>query len=498
MAAYNSNMATKRNTIIGRKEEQKRLQAAIDSPNAELIAVYGRRRVGKTHLVSEFFSPRVDTFITVTGEKDANSGVQLYHFQKSLAAAFGEKATPVSTWRSAFEHLSTLVEEFPKKRVVVFLDELPWLATRRSGLLQAIDYYWNTRLSKLPKFSLVLCGSAAAWMLEKLIHAKGGLYNRITKRIHLLPFQLGEAQEFLTSRGVKLTYHQVLELYMAIGGVPHHLMQVERRWSAAQAVASICFDRNGILFDEYERLFDSLFNSSDVYDRLIQVIAQKRSGVSLNEIREHPDFSSGGRLTKRLSELEAAGFISEFIPWGKSNRDKAYRITDEFVWFYLSWIQNTPKNLLASGITKYWQSKVQTQAYRAWAGYSFEALCLKHAAQIREALGISGIATEAATWRVTAPKSTSKTEGAQIDLLFDRADGVINLCELKFSRDDFVITKAYSRQLKRKLEIFETHTKTKKQVFLSLVTTHGLKTNIWSEDLIHNVVTAQSLFAQFT
>lgn len=487
-------MAISKSLLVGRVDEQQRLQAALDSPNAELVAVYGRRRVGKTFLVSQFFAPRVDVLCTATGEKDASLPVQLYHFQRSLRDAFGDTSPPPDSWRQAFERLADWAERRRNERVCVFLDELPWMSTRRSGLLQALDYCWNTRLSKLPKLTVVVCGSAAAWMLDKLIHAKGGLYNRITRRIHLAPFRINETRAFLASRGVRLGTRQVLEIYMAIGGVPHYLMQVERGWSAAQAVARICFDRSGILHDEYDRLFASLFDGADVFDRLVRAIAETRAGTPLAKLRGLPELSSGGRLASRLRELVAAGFIAELVPWGYSRRDKVYRIIDPFVLFHLRWIEKAPRGLLAANLTDYWLGKSATPAYRAWAGYAFESMCLEHAAEIRRALGIASIATDTGTWRFTAPRRDANVHGAQVDLLFDRADGIINLCELKYCSDEYVVTKSYARELKRKLEVFERQTRTKKDVCLTLVTTHGLRHNAWSRDLIASVVTADELF----
>ena len=489
------------NTIIGREREKKLLAALWASPDPEFAAIYGRRRVGKTHLIQEYFSPKAAAYFSVTGQKDASLNLQLFHFQKEIARVFyqGAPLPRLASWDQAFELLCDAIDNWteknPGQRVVVFLDELPWMATRGSRLIQTIDHYWNTRLARNPHLRLIVCGSAASWMLDHLVHAKGGLHNRITRRILLEPFTLQESQVYLSSRGIRMKSAQILELYMTMGGIPYYLKQVQRGLSVAQNIASLCFDRSGMLYDEYNRLFASLYADGDVHEAIIRALAKKQNGILRNELIAATGLSTGGRLGRRVRELEEAGFITSLTPYGNRTKHTAYRLIDEYVWFYLKWMETAPRGVLAKGGADYWITRSQTSGYRAWAGYAFEGICLKHASQIRRALGIEGVATQVGTWRYVPPRHDQKQKGAQVDLLFDRADGVINLCEIKHSTDLFTIGKEYSRELKEKIAVFEERTKTKKDIHLTLVTPHGLRANAWSKDLIDSVVTVDALFA---
>jgi len=488
--------------ISGRRREKEILDGFLHSPEAEFLAIYGRRRVGKTHLIREYCSPRAEIFFSVTGQKDAPLVTQLFHFKQQLEQTFygGIPLPGLSSWDTALALMADAVENRVKrgvsKPVVLFLDELPWLATPRSRLIQALDHCWNTRLSRIPAVRLVVCGSAASWMLEHLIQAKGGLHNRVTRRIRLDPFTLGESREFLEARRAKFTPLQILELYIALGGVPHYLKQVEAGRSAAQNIGGICFDKNGILFDEFPRLFSSLFGTSGIHEDLIRAIAKSRQGILRDDLIRAVKTTSGGRLQQRLNELLEAGFITALTPYGYKGKYTAYRLIDEYAGFYLKWVEAAPKGVFAKGSADYWLGKAQTPGYRAWVGNAFEGICLKHTPQIMKALRITGVPTDVGTWRYIPRKNDSMDHGAQVDLLFDRADGVINLCELKYSQDVFQVDKRYAEELKEKILIFEKNTRTRKDVFLTLVTTHGLKRNAWSEDLVHHVVTMDALFEQ--
>jgi len=487
--------------VVGRPTTKRTLDAILRAPEAELVAVYGRRRVGKTYLVREYVGPRADLFFSVTGEKDANLRVQLGHFQRELSRVFydGAPLPRLRSWREAFLLMADVVDNYaranPSSTIVLFFDELPWMATRRSGLIPALDHVWNTRLVTIRGLRMVLCGSAASWMLEKLVHAEGGLHNRITRRIRLEPFSLGETRAYLHSRGIRWNAAQTIELYMAFGGVPYYLRQVQRGWSAAQNVAAACFDREGVLSDEFGRLFASLFEDAAAHEALVRAIASKRKGCGRDELIKATGTTSGGGLKRRLQELCEAGFVASFTPYGRKRRDTAYRLVDEFSFFFLKWMQDAPRGLLAQAGTDYWLGQRGSPAYNAWAGYAFEAVCLKHIRQIQRALDIpAGVATRVGTWRHVPGARSPRREGAQIDLLFDRDDGVVTVCEIKHSPEPYVLTKAYARSLAERIDVFTKRTRTKKRVSLALITVAGMKPNLWSEDLVDTVVTADALF----
>lgn len=483
------------NKILGRAKEIRILDNVWRSKEAEFIAVYGRRRVGKTYLIREYFTGK-SVYLEASGAKDRPLKVQLENFMKAVSKTFF-KGIPLHTpksWNDAFEILTRELLNVPKpQKIVLFLDELPWMATMKSGLLQSIDYYWNLHWSKISNLILVACGSAASWILEKLIYAKGGLHNRITRKILLEPYNLRETQEFLRSISVKLNQKQILDIYMAIGGIPFYLKSIEKGLSAAQNIEAICFQKNGLLYNEFSNLFESLFEHSDINLAIVKAIVKSGNETSREDLIRATGIKSGGTLNKRLQELEASSFIKSFLPYGHKKKDISYKVIDEFSLFYLKWIEP----ILASGMeisqSGYWENLVNTPAVASWQGYAFENVCLKHIDQIRRSIGIEKIACKAGRWHYF-PKKGSAKQGAQIDLLFDREDGVITLCEIKYSNKPFVIDKDYGKKLMKKIEVFEEKVKPSKQIFLAMITTAGLKHNLWSEELVQNEVILSNLF----
>jgi uncharacterized protein len=480
--------------IVGREKEIKILDGVWKSKDAEFIAVYGRRRVGKTHLIREYFSDK-GIYLEASGAKNKPLKKQLENFMKAVSQTFF-KGVPLYTpqsWDEVFEILTKELVTVPKsQKAIIFLDELPWMVTKKSGMLQSLDYYWNLHWNKIPNLILIACGSAASWILEKLIYAKGGLHKRITRKILLEPYNLKETQEFLRSLSVKLNQKQILDIYMAIGGIPYYLKAVEQGLSAAQNIEAICFQKNGLLYNEFSNLFEALFEQADINLAIVREIVKHGNEISREDLIRATGIKSGGTLNKRLQELEASNFIQSFLPYGRKKRDHAYRVIDEFSLFHLKWIEP----ILASGleVQGYWQNMVNTPAVTTWAGYAFENVCLKHTYQIRHALGIEKIACKAGRWHYLLKKGSQK-QGAQIDLLFDREDGIITICEIKYSNKSFVIDKDYGKQLIKKVEVFEEQVKPVKQIFLAMITTVGVKPNLWSKELVQNEVTLAELFA---
>lgn len=484
--------------VRGRKREREILEATLHSRRAELLAIYGRRRIGKTFLIRHFLAPRAGTYVEVTGTKGGAAALQRRHFREALEKLLGIQLPDFSSWADAFQTLcETVVErsqEKPGEPIVLFFDELPWLATPRAGLLEALDYAWNAHLSEVPEVKLVLCGSAASWMLRRIVHAKGGLHNRITRRIRLDPLTLRDTQEYLSARRVRLEPRELIELYMALGGVPYYLDLVERGQSVAETVGALCFGSSAPLRSEFDHVFASLFGDADGHVQLLRTLAERKSGLSRNEIIAALGQSSGGGLNRRLQELEEAGFIGRVEPYGAKVKNTLFRLIDEYSLFYLKWIAPSPSGLLARGAAAHWRSRSRTPGYLAWAGYSFEGVCLKHALELQRALNIVDEVDTLGSWRWLPSAGNATSHGAQIDLLFDRRDGVINLCEMKFSTQPFVVTKSYARELKHKLDVFEARTRTTKRIILTLVAPLGLKPNTWSEDLVDQVLSADALF----
>jgi len=480
-------------SIICREREIAILHKLCKSKEAQFLALYGRRRVGKTHLIRSYFSDK-STYFEITGIKDASRSVHLDQFAAKLGAVFYD-GLPISrpkNWLEAFRLLTEAMKKVPKsKKIVLFFDELPWLAGRKSGVIQALDYYWNTVWSLASNVIVVACGSAASWMLDHLINAKGGLHNRLTKVILLQPFNLKQTQEFLKERKIAYNRIQTLDLYMVTGGIPHYLKHLERGKSVLQNVDKLAFSREGILYSEFERLFRSLFEHADTHLQIVREIAKRRYGISRVDLIKSLKMPSGGTLSKRIAELEAAGFVKSFVPYGNKQRDLYYRIIDEYTQFYLQWIEPIAKqNVDKSG---FWEKMSRSPARAAWAGLAFEAVCFKHLDKIQQALGLENIPHTTGWWKFI-PSAGSSDSGAQVDLLFDREDGVVTLCEVKYSDKIFSIDKPTAKLLANKIQVFNKEAQSQKTISLILITTAGVKENIWSEELIDGNISLDHFF----
>lgn len=475
--------------IIGREKEQIMLNKALLSKEAEFIVVYGRRRVGKTYLIREFYEKKKCHFVHATGEIKGKMHEQIKRFAESLSKTFFDDAPlQLNSWEEAFKLLGQQIHKHSDKKIVIFLDELPWLATRRSGLLKTIDYYWNHHFSKLKNVILIVCGSSASWLIKNIIYDKGGLHNRITCEINLKPFNLSETREFLKYRKIRLNNRHILSLYMALGGIPYYLKYIENGLTSEQNIQKIIFDVNAPLKDEFNKLFRSLFKIFDAYVEIIILLAKTKIGLSRADIDIGTKFSTnGGRLTERLRDLCSAGFIEERISWNKK-KGEYYKLIDEFSLFYLYWIKPHKNKKF---MRDHWINQSNTQSYKSWAGYAFECVCMKHVNNIIDTLNIkSGGIID--SWRFV-PRDNAQN-GTQIDMLIDRTDDSITICEIKFSKTFFSIDKKYAKVLQNKIDIFKEKTKTKKQIFLTIVTTEGLKENIYAEKLVDSVVTLDDLY----
>jgi len=472
--------------LIGREKEREVLLRALRSEESEMVAVIGRRRVGKTYLVRSVYAEQIR--FETSGVQKATRKEQLENFRFQLKKAFGVSvpSAPFPSWQEAFFALITCLESVPDVgRSVLFFDELPWLASRKSGFLNALSFFWNSWAVR-KNVVVVICGSAASCMIQKVVNDRGGLHNRITKRIELMPFSLHETEVFLQSRNIRLDRYQILHLYMAMGGIPHYLNAVEPGKTAVQNINDICFTRSGLLNQEFGKLYPALFEHAENHIRIIRALAQKWSGMNRKEILAAAKLPDGGGTTLCLEELQASGFVSAYTLFGKLKKDIIYRLTDEYSLFYLQFIesrQNQGKNV--------WLHLSQTQAYTRWSGYAFESICLKHTDQIKKALGISGIYTEASGFYQTGKEGLP---GVQIDLLIDRKDNAINLFEIKFHTEPVMIDKALADELRTKRALFKQYTQTRKHVFLNLLCTYGIIENDHSLGLIDQAITMDALF----
>jgi hypothetical protein len=468
--------------LVGRRSERFALLDALRSPEAELVAVYGRRRVGKTFLIREVYGD------AICFELVGMHGVDVSRQLRAFAGVLG-LASPPADWQSAFEHLRSFVAaRLARRRTkqVVFFDEVPWLASRRSGFLAAFEHFWNGWAVKQPKLVVVICGSAASWMLQKVVRQRGGLHNRVTRRIRLDPFSLAEAEQLLRSRRVDIGRYQVIELYMALGGIPHYLVQVRPGESAAEAIDRLCFARDGFLRTEFADLYAGLFEKADRHEAVARALAARRRGMTRAQLLAVTRLGSGGASTKVLDELEQCGFVMQMPRLGHAKRDTVYWLADHYSLFFLKWIEHH-----RGGASGAWPRKRASPAWRAWSGLAFEALCLRHVESIKRALGIAGVETVEGAWE---QRPAEDRDGAQVDLVIDRADRSANLCEMKFSESEFVIDKTYARELARKRDAYRAASGDRKATFLTLIATHGIRVNDHAQRLGVRVLTMDALF----
>ncbi len=474
--------------LIGRDREQEQLRHALAALGPQLIAVYGRRRVGKTHLVRSFFGSRI--VLELVGANKTSSRQQLKNFSQALFSRGHAVGVPTD-WSDAFLLLQQyLVSKLASgDRQVVFLDELPWLASRKSGFLEAFSYFWNSWGTRQPNLIVVICGSAASWMIRKVLQDRGGLHNRVTLTVQVLPFTLKDTEALLAKTAPGLNRRLILELYMALGGIPYYLSYVKAGRSAAQNIQAIAFDKTAPLAGEFNSLYASLFDDHERHLEVIRLLKKRQSGYTAKEIAAHTRLTAGGGLTRTLDELEQAGFIQRIPSFTGHKRGVNYKLIDPFTLFHLTWMERHSRPLDADR----WLTLHSTPAWHAWSGYAFEMTCLQHVRQIKESLGISGILSESTSWR---HESTGPNDpGAQIDLLIDRRDRVINLCEIKFTDDPFIVSASYAKDLRNKESVFRTKTGTRKAIFITLISAQGLTPNSHSLGLITNTVTADALFS---
>jgi uncharacterized protein len=473
--------------FIGRNQEKKILLDLLQSDKSELVAVLGRRRVGKTFLVKSVYKDKM--LFQMTGLYKSTVEEHMERFAKRLGDAYGLEAatSKPKNWFEAFDMLQTLITKQKKNtKKVIFLDEFPWLATNKSRFLTAFTDFWNSFVADRKDLIVVICGSSASWMIKKVLKNKGGLHNRVTKRIALEPFSLAETEQFLRKKGIVIGRSDIVQLYMALGGIPYYLDMIEKGESTVQAMDRICFDKNAPLYLEYDELFGSLFNNSTRHKKIIQLLANHPMGMTRERLLASTDFHSGGGFTDLLDELIYSGFITSEVPFGKSNNESILKLRDFYTLYYHKYIKS-----LHGKSVGVWTKLSTMPTWKSWIGLAFENVCFYHKGCILRALKIDGILNSCHNW---SHRGSEEMQGAQIDLLIDRADNVINICEIKYNQTPYVITADYAQNIKTKLASFSHFTKTKKALFVTFITSSGIQSNKYAQELVQNEVSLHDLF----
>jgi len=466
--------------IVGRIKEKEVLKEALNSHRSELIAVYGRRRIGKTYLIREFYKNKI--IFGFTGLSDGNRVIQIKNFMLKLNEVtdiFKKEKNPAD-WLEAFSLLKQYVKGLKqtKKKKIIFFDEFPWVDTQRSGFLAAFENFWNDYCATRSDIIVVVCGSAASYMVRKIIQNHKGLSKRITQTILLKPFNLNETKEFFKFRGIPMEEMELLKLYMVLGGVAEYLEHVKNGESSVVVIERLCFQEGAYLANEFEEVFKALFDDKSHHHKIMLAIAKNhKKGIKRDAILDELGIKSGGKFSKALKELMYSGFVLKYEAYEEGGKSTRYRIYDEFCLFYIQFMKTFKGSK--------WTQLYQKQEYKTWCGYSFETICLKHSEAIKKALKCDQIESKNYNW---------KNSKAQVDLVIDRDDSIINLCEIKFNKEKFTIDEAYLEKLRNKENQFRDSTETKKGIYTVMITTWGVTENKYSKAIVANSLTKDCLF----
>jgi len=479
--------------FIGREKEQELLKSYIDSNQSEFIAVYGRRRVGKTFLIQKVVGDNYAFY--VAGMNNVNMRTQLANFMESLRK-MGVKTKSAKTWLDAFVALENYLETLPGGRKIIFIDEMPWMDTPRSNFISGLEHFWNSWASWRDDIKLIVCGSATSWIINNLIKNRGGLHNRVTHKISLQPFTLKECKMYFDARGFRLSPKQIAECYMVLGGVPFYLSKMDKGESIAQNIDRLIFAPDGELNGEFQSLYNSLYKNADNHIKIVTALATKGKGLTRQELLEKTELPSNGKFSTMLEELQNCGFIRNYEPFlsdfntkkrsaidNRDSCDTLYQLLDPFSLFYFQ--------VMAQGKIRdehYWTNNQNSQSFSSWCGLAFEMLCLNHIEQIKQALGISGVSTNIFSWFGKGEKRS-----VQIDLLIDRADKTINLCEMKFYGKPYQLTAKDEQDIEDKVLTFREITKTDKNIIVTMITSKGIERNEHS-DVIQKELVLEDLF----
>jgi len=469
--------------MVGRTEEIRTLDEVMSRKEGQLVAVYGRRRIGKTYLIRQYFKDRFTFYHT--GEAGVGFRDQLLGFRDSLRD-YGHPCSLPRTWREAFRELRSLIELSKDEKKVVFIDEMPWMDTPRSKFLPALEHFWNSWGSSRKDLVMIVCGSASTWIINNVLKNRGGLHNRITDQIHLMPFTLRECEELVLDAGLSMSRQEICSLYMVFGGVAYYWGFLRKGESVAQSIDRLLFSPNGKLRNEFDSMIASLFRKDIGYRRVFVALAARGIGMTRDELLKKTGLPDGRIFCQILDSLEKCGFVRKYVAYGKKRRDAFYQLMDPFSLFHLRFIEQD-----SNPDPNEWTQGISSKAKSAWEGLAFEHVCLLHVREIKRALQIGGVRTGVCSWRHLADEKYGK--GAQIDLVIDRADNVINICEMKYSSGKYALSRKDCESIDNKLDAFKAVSGTSKSIHLTIIAANGLADNAYARRA-QSVLVADDLF----
>ncbi len=472
--------------LIGRERECEELKRCVESERSELVIVYGRRRIGKTFLVEQYFKAHFDFWFV--GVHGLPTKKQLRRFAKTLKEFSHVSSYNFADWFDAFDALTDYLETLPSDRKkVIFIDEMPWIDTGKSNFVVALENFWNGWAMRRQDIMLIATGSATSWMRDKLVGNRGGLHARITCQLHIAPFTLCETEQYLESRNIHWDRYHILQSYMLLGGVPYYYSILDKKLSLAQNIDILCFSTDGKLRIEFDELYAALFSNVDLYIEVARVLGEHKCGLTFTELSKKVKIS-GGKVSRVLKNLERCDFIGCWSQYGNKKREEVYRLTDFYSLFYFKFIKgNNTKD------EHWWSHNIDSHSVGAWMGLSFELVCLLHHRQIKKALNIAGVSTSISTWQCKANEKEG-LPGAQIDMIIERADRIVHLCEIKFSEGEYRISNEYETKLRERMSTFRYVTKCKKSLVHTFITTYGVANGKF-RSIVHSEVILDDLFA---
>lgn len=476
-------------TIVGRKQEIEELKRLYNSDRPEFVAVYGRRRVGKTFLIKHALKDKFTfqhTGVSPVDQEDEKNRMktQLESFYYSLLNHGLEGYKQPKSWMEAFFQLEQLLQELDNgQRMVIFIDELPWMDTPRSRFQSAFESFWNGWCNGRDNVMLVVCGSATSWMQSNLSRNKGGLYGRLTDEIKVYPFTLKECEEYFEHENIELSRYDIVQSHMVFGGIPYYLSYFRKGYSFEKNTDMILFGSRPRLKDEFNRLFKAIFTNSRDCKKVIRLLATRNYGFTREEIAAATGLPLGGGLSDTLSTLAESDFIMRYRPYGKGTGEY-YKLIDNFCLFWLKHVEPNHENV------SFWVDNYASDIMKSWRGVAFEHVCWQHISQLKRALEIGGVKTSVSAWSVPG---TEHKAGTQIDLLIMRDDNIVNLCEMKFYRSPYSIDKEEEAKMLYRVEMLKESLSVKQSVHLTLITIFGLVQGKHSGK-VQKVITIDELF----
>jgi AAA+ ATPase superfamily predicted ATPase len=428
--------------FIGRNSELARLDRFLRSPQPRIAVIYGRRRIGKSMLIQQALQGTSPLFFEALEERSTRD--QLNHFMFQLQHLTGHQAGRPRRWTEALLQLNQVLEVRP--RPLVF-DEFQWMANYRHELVSELKYVWDHFLSKRSGQKLILCGSIASFMVEKVLKSSA-LYGRIETELEVPAFKLIETQRMLPGKG----FDEIVQAHLLTGGVPKYLELMRDYPSVQLALQDLAFKPDGYFTTEYQRIFASHFGRNPDFEAIIRALAARPLGLMREELAQTAKITPGGRLSEHLRDLESAGFMSAETPFhrGLESRQIKYFLCDAYLRFYFAFIRPNLKKIRAGQGANILAGLFGNSAMQAWMGRSFEYLCLQHALEISRIVGFSAVDFKMGPYFSPARRGTP---GVQVDLVFDRADNVLTVCEMKHSSKPVGIEVIAS--MKRKIEILQ-------------------------------------------